>query len=164
MTDRAWMAVTMGVVLLVILGNSSGLIPFTPRPEPAVVAPPADVPDFSAIFSSNPDHREAKAHLEMSAELFASLARGIEFDESLGQMRLNRSGDVEDVRMLSVHYFMRGWSFSQMYPSFGEKVGAFLDARCGKDGEGNLTTEARAKWKQAYRDLELGSIAAHRKL
>jgi hypothetical protein len=89
--------------------------------------------------------------------LCCELAECLLWDGQQDEPRIKSGAAIEDLRVASREARMRGQSIGARQPKVKDAVQAYLDASAGNAG-GPLTSEARAAWVAAFR--EVGRAAA----
>lgn len=129
-----------------------GFLPPSPSATPAV---PSDVPDLMPVFANATDKKKAADHNLIAAKLCASIAEAIRQDQALETPGFKYGVELNDLRLASLQYLLKGWKFSADYPQFDAVVSGYLIKKTsGADGE--LTPQMRDQWAQAFDDLSKG--------
>lgn len=120
------------------------------RPADATPTPP---PDAGLVlrgkFSAHPDASSDAAAL---AALFAELANEVEWDATQPTPLIATGVAFDDLRVRAFDLRLRGQSIGDRHPRVREAIKTYLDATAGTSGR-PLTTEQRAKWVSAYREV-----------
>ena len=124
-------------------------------PSPAVTpVVPSDVPDLTPVMQSeNP--KQAREHALIAARFCAAIAEAIRQDQALETPGFQTGVELNDLRLVSLQYLMKGWKFSDHYKDFDKTVGGFMGQRTA-GMEGQLTLKSRESWAQAFDDLSAG--------
>lgn len=126
---------------------NSGSVP-SPLPTP----PPPDGPNFIPAFRSTEDKAQAREHALALASICEAIADHIEYDAAKPDPRLKTGVQLDDLRLTTREYRMKGWSFGTTYPDLGPAMNSYLTAAVGTSG-GPLTPEQRTAWVKAFRTL-----------
>jgi len=130
-----------------------GFSPPSPSATPAAV--PADVPDLMPVFANAADKKKAADHCLIAAKLCASIGEAIRQDQALEIPGFRYGVELNDLRLASLQYLLKGWKFSSEYPQFDSIVSGYLIKKT-EGAEGELTPQMRDQWAQAFDDLSKG--------
>ena len=126
--------------------------PSSNRPSPSA---PSDLPDLLTVFKSSGDLKQAREHSLIASRLCATLAESIRQDQALEPPGFTTGFELNELRLASLQYLLKGWKFGDTYKNFDATVGGFLSQRT-KGAEGELTIESRDQWAKAFDDLSVG--------
>lgn len=129
-----------------------GFLPPSPSATPTV---PNDVPDLNTIFANAKDKKQAREHCQIASRFCASIAESIRQDQALEVPGFKFGVELNDLRLASLQYLLKGWKFSSEYPQFDSVVSGFLTKRTA-GAEGELTPQMRDQWATAFDDLSKG--------
>lgn len=133
-------------------GLASWFSPPSQLPAPEV---PKDVPDLLPVFSGSADLKRAREDAQIASRLCASIAEAIRQDQALDKPGFRYGVELNDLRLASLQYLLKGWKFSDSYKDFDNVVGGFLSKRTA-GAEGELTVQTRDQWADAFDDLSKG--------
>jgi len=132
--------------------GSWGLSPPSPTVTPVV---PSDVPDLTPVFASAADQKQAREHCLIASRFCASIAEAIRQDQALETPGFKYGVELNDLRLASLQYLLKGWRFSDNYSTFDTTVSGFLIKRT-EGAVGELTPQTRDQWADAFDDLGKG--------
>ena len=147
--------IILGLVVIAGLFFSLTTTPSKPSPEPKLL------PNLRNVFGWSAEaHRDAL----LTSGFFDGFASAIAFDGESPNPKFSTGTALEQLRLNSLDYCFRGFSFSKYSnqdstKDFAKVVGDYLDSAIGTSGEA-ITKPDRDKWVSAYKTLAAQAKAA----
>ena len=145
-------------VAYALVALAAGLWFFQPaKVAPSPPAPPMEI-DLTAAFRGERAAEDASALAAMADEI----ANVIEWDGAQQEPALTTAKSLDLLRTRTREFMCRGESLGERNPKMRQIVGDYLETRLGTAG-GAITSEQRAAWVSAYREIARASRHAVKK-